>query len=296
MARNRNRTLIVLVLIAAAALIGGYTLLGNYNEGGGSTALPVDINTVTDITYTSRVGVALTSMAEGHQLITSKFDTVYQDSQIIVRVDFMGSVDAGSDFYGVLRTGLIEVESKAAYNEGTQGIWFIVFDMDNCLMGKHDYVIDFRGTYDTGDILMTGSSFVFSIDNQYEGEATPLELLTEPTEFQLLAGTEKTLQWKIMYINAYTVYLKIDGALVDSKAFVASSSPQTYTYTYSSDFNGEHTIVLSVDTDEISTVYAYVSGGTDDFDMMTWLMANLIWIGLGLGATIFIIVVIRLRR
>ena len=288
MGRNKSRNRGIILVVAIAIILGGGMVLTGQidNNDGGGTALPQDINDYATIQLFSRNGLTVVPVAENGLIVTSQYDTVLQDTQLFVRIDFAGSVTAGEPFYGVLHTGIISVETAHGFNEGNSQVWFMIFDLGSCLMGEHSYQISFNGFFQM-DIPMVGESKPFRIDNQFESETEPPQITKEPMDFQLTGSDTKALSWTITYLADYTVVLKVNGVQVDSQAFSGSPAPQNYAYTFGSDYDGEHSFVLYINSVEYSS-----GNGADLPPPIDW---NLI-IMASFGIVLVIVIITAVRR
>lgn len=292
MARKRPRTLIIVVVLLVALGISSYALAGMYTNDDNGIASPQDINDYATISLFSRNGLNVVSLPSGGKVTTSQYDTLLQDTQLFVRIDFLGSVTAGETFYGVLHSGFLSVETAHAFNEGNPQVWFMVFDLGSCLMGEHDYAISFRGEFNPS-IPMVGESVSFIIDNQHESQLEPAEITTEPADFQVVGTGSKTLTWTITYLADFTVSLKINNVVVKTESFSGSPNPQNFIYTFSTDYDGEHEIVLYINGLESSSLYGYSSG--NNVPLPTPIDWNILLIG-GFGIILIVVIVRAVRK
>lgn len=297
MARNKNRMMVV-VFVVVAILVGGYALSA-------STSTPVDINNFSDITLSWRNDIRTYDLSSSDTITISRLETVSQDTKLYVNILFDSiELDGNSDYVsGRLKSGfkIVEVQEGTKITSYSNPHWYqMVFELENCLAGKHLYTVEFRGYSGEINKQFIGNSFSFYIDNQFDSVPNVPVFDESPDDFQILAGVERTLTWKMSYLNDFSVSLTVDGALVDSASYIGSINSQTYSYVFESGLEGQKDIVLILtptggeNIPVSSTVYGHVVGGEPEPtypDIMPFLPAIV-----GSVVLVGVIVLVRRRR
>lgn len=240
-----NRKLILIIVASIAIiLILGVTLIGFV------IIPPRDVNDYGTVTVHSLYGGDGSSLGPA----LSSGDTIIAEDGLAVvwRPD--------PDYSGELTCQLYSV-AGVWYEDGNWNLNTVVdpyfhlwgFLLEGVPQGTTDFYCAFGGMY-TEDISWVGSTIHFNIYSSTVPEDTIIEFTEEPEDTSGAGGELITLRWWLVCEGTATGTITVDGAAETPRTITPSSSPQSFTYTFSESDIGTYIVKLTIDPEYGDTV------------------------------------------